>query len=179
MISPFSARQLACPNVCQPARDDPRNAKSGMNSWVAAKMADSNPPTAAIVEIRVFLDVTYSLEPQPEIQRRTLAPLIGKVHAFVNFVIVQRRSRRKKTNYFHLLAAGVVKHVYRALRKQHRGSRSNRRNFAIHQHTARSTQDIDDFLTVRMAVRGPYPIAGRHPNDASGTLVRRYAAVRN
>jgi hypothetical protein len=91
-----------------------------MNSWVAAKMAESNPPTTAIVEKRVFLDVTYSLELRPEVQRRTLAPLIGKVHAFVNFVIVQRRRRRKKANYLHLFATGVVKHVYRALREQDR-----------------------------------------------------------
>src|SRR5438132_13270158 len=61
IISPFSARQVACPSVCQPFSDDPWKVKSGMKSWVAAKIAESKAKIAARVEIRVFLDISCSL----------------------------------------------------------------------------------------------------------------------
>jgi hypothetical protein len=50
-----------------------------MKSRVAAKMADSNPPTAAIVRIRVFVDVS--------------APFIGREH--------QRAARPREARFAH------------------------------------------------------------------------------
>ena len=61
MISPFVALHFACPMACHPASDDPWKVKSGMKSWVAAKIAVSNKNTATSVEILVFVDIKCSL----------------------------------------------------------------------------------------------------------------------
>src|SRR5689334_1424914 len=61
MISPFSARQLAGPNVRKPFSDDPRNVKSGMKSRVAAKTAERRATVAATVEMKVFVDTNLLL----------------------------------------------------------------------------------------------------------------------
>jgi hypothetical protein len=60
MISPLRALHFALPIACQPVSDDPWKVKSGMKSWVAAKMAESNTNTAASVEILVFVDIKRS-----------------------------------------------------------------------------------------------------------------------
>src|SRR5215475_6184882 len=60
LISPFSARQLALPIVRQPLSDEPEKEKSGMKSWVAAKMVSRERGTAARLERKVFVDIGCS-----------------------------------------------------------------------------------------------------------------------
>src|SRR5579862_388922 len=57
VISPLSARQFAVPSGRQPVSADPPKEKSGMKSWVAAKMVSRKRGTAARVERKVFVDM--------------------------------------------------------------------------------------------------------------------------
>ena len=78
---------------------------------------------------------------------------------------------KKHTTF--ISSAGVVQHVDDALREQHGHARTHLLDFAAHEHAARSLDDVDHFLAVRMRVRRRDLVPGRDADHTGRTMCRR------
>src|SRR5579883_2430090 len=96
--------------------------------------------------------------------------LLRELDVVKKLICTKVRCRRKEAGYLHFAVPVVLQHMYRSLRKQDNRTCANGVDLAIYKHAAGTRENIDNFFSIRMSVRGLDGLAWLNTDHTHGCV---------